>query len=208
MNPVRYPSKATSRNWYLDSILFLSALAAILSGIYFLYLPDGGYMGGRNPTYGLTILLERHTWENIHTWGGLAMTLIALTHLMLHWTWIKGMAKRVNSDLTGKSSRMNWRGRYNLILNLVTALSFFICAVSGLVFFFGGHSPAGFGLSAFGWDMVHTWSGVVLTLAAVLHFSIHWGWIVKVTRRLFSPRSAANRPDSPQIAINFSGDRS
>ena len=206
MTPVRNPSKATSRNWYLDFILFLSALAAILSGIYFLYLPNGGYMGGRNPSYGLTILFERHSWEDLHTWGGIAMTVIALTHLLLHWKWVTGMLKRVYREMTGQTAGMNWRGRYNLILNLVTGLSFFICAGSGLVFLFGRHSPSGLGLTAYGWDMVHTWSGVALTLAVVLHFAIHWGWIIKVTRRILSPQATGSRQETNKKALTFTGD--
>jgi len=42
-------SGVTRRNWWIDLSLFSSAILASLSGIYFLFLPVGGYQGGRNP---------------------------------------------------------------------------------------------------------------------------------------------------------------
>jgi hypothetical protein len=35
------------------------------------------------------------------------------------------------------------------------------------------------------WDLIHTWSGVVLIAAAAVHLSIHWRWVTKVTARFF-----------------------
>jgi len=35
------------------------------------------------------------------------------------------------------------------------------------------------------WDVIHTWSGVVMIITALLHFSIHWRWITKVTEKIF-----------------------
>ncbi len=35
------------------------------------------------------------------------------------------------------------------------------------------------------WDVIHTWSGVLMVLAALLHFVIHWRWAVNVTERYF-----------------------
>ena len=54
-------STQTRNNWLIDAGLALSAVTAMISGIYFLYLPVGGYQGGRNPMYGVHILFERHT---------------------------------------------------------------------------------------------------------------------------------------------------
>jgi hypothetical protein len=33
--------------------------------------------------------------------------------------------------------------------------------------------------------MIHTWSGVVLITAAVVHFAIHWRWVKNVTAKFF-----------------------
>ena len=40
-------SRTTRLNWILDAGVFLSALVAGISALYFLYVPVGGYQGGR-----------------------------------------------------------------------------------------------------------------------------------------------------------------
>jgi hypothetical protein len=39
----------TRNNWLIDACLFIGALVASITGMYFLFLPVGGYQGGRNP---------------------------------------------------------------------------------------------------------------------------------------------------------------
>jgi len=183
-------SSQTSRNWLVDTILFSSALLASLSGIYFLFLPVGGYQGGRNPWYGAVILFTRETWDLVHTWSGVAMIAIAVLHLTLHWSWVVNMTRRAIKELCGQCGSLNARGRFNVAINLMVAISFFLSAVSGVYFLFfaGGRwmpDPALL-FSRSTWDLIHTWSGVVLISAAVLHFAIHWKWVTKVTRKMFS----------------------
>ena len=33
--------------------------------------------------------------------------------------------------------------------------------------------------------MIHTWSGVAMIVAAVIHLAIHWRWVTNVTTRFF-----------------------
>ena len=181
-------SKQTQKNWWIDAALFLSAVAAGLSGIYYLFLPSNGYQGGRNPLYNIQILFTRQTWDVIHTWGSVAMIIAALIHLGIHWSWVVNMSRRTWRELTGKCGCMNARGRWNLILNLVVALSFLLTALSGVYFLFvpGGRWVADplILFSRTTWDLIHTWAGVVLIAAAILHFAIHWKWVTKVTSKM------------------------
>ena len=51
-----------------------------------------------------------------------------------------------------------------------------------------GNNPGwdpNFLLSRSTWDLIHTWSGVVATVAAVVHFAIHWRWVKNVSRKFF-----------------------
>ena len=190
---IRAKLSARTRNyWLLDSVLFISAVIASLSGIYFLVFPVAGYQGGRNPWYEVVILFTRHTWDDLHTWGGIVMIIIAIIHISLHWKWFVKMIKRTIKEIFGKGLGMNIKARYNLWLNIVAAVSFFIVSISGLYFLFipgAAHSSAAadpmllFNRAI--WDVVHTWSGVVLIIAGVLHFDIHWRWITKVTKNIF-----------------------
>jgi len=181
--------------WLLTAVVFLSGLVAALSGIYFLFVPSGGYQGGRNPTYGLTILFSRYAWEDLHTWGGVLMTAAVVIHFAIHWRWVKVMSKRTVKSLFSREAKLAKGPRLNVVVNLIVALSFLLTAVSGIYFLFapsGGFQDSRntnwdpmFLFSRATWDLIHTWAGVVFIGAAVVHFWIHWRWIKNTTTRLF-----------------------
>jgi len=181
-------SKYTQKNWWVDAALFGSAIVAALSGIYFLSLPTGSFQGGRNPLYNVQILFARQTWDDLHTWSGVAMIAAALIHLVIHWPWVVSMARRIWNELTGKCGCINARGRWNLVLNIIVAISFVLTAVSGVYFLFvSGGRGAVDPMILFTrtiWDLIHTWAGVLLIAAAIIHFAIHWKWVTKVTRKM------------------------
>lgn len=191
---VRMSSK-TRANWLIDAAVFIGGLLAALSGIYFLFLPSAGYQGGRNPTYGLTILFERHTWSDLHLWSGIAMIAAVVIHLSIHWAWVQRMSRRVVSALKPEGAGLSRGGVINLIIDGVIALSFLVCALSGIYFMFGPSGGFEGGRNALGdpgflfsrtvWDLIHTWSGIILIVAAVLHLAIHWRWVKNVTLRFF-----------------------
>ena len=200
-------SPQTRRNWIIDAALLSSAVISGLSGIYFLFLPYGGYQGGRNPMYGVQVIFERNTWDDLHTWGGVIMISVAAIHLALHWTWVTSMIRRTIQEIQGKCGCMNRRGRSNLILNAVVAFSFLVTAASGVYFlaFPGGRGAVDPGIlfARSTWDAIHTWAGVTLIAAGVLHLLIHWKWVVKVTRSLLAGILSAGRnakPASAQLA--------
>ena len=191
----------TRNNWLIDAVLFIGALTASITGIYFLFLPVGGYQGGRNPMYGVTILFERHTWDDLHTWFGILMILAAMVHIIIHWDWFVRMGKRIWHEITQRKSRFNNRSRFNLLINMAVGLGFTIAAISGIYLLFvpGGQNAVPDPQIIFTrttWDLIHTWSGIVMIAAAALHFAIHWLWVTKVTRKVFKglvPPSSTNQ---------------
>jgi cytochrome b subunit of formate dehydrogenase len=191
MSKTNTVSRQTRSQWLIDAAVFLSGIIAALSGVYFLYLPSGGYQGGRNPMYGVTILFDRHTWDDLHVWSGIAMIAVIIVHLAIHGKWVVGMARHVAKELTGHYPAMNSKTRFNLLLNSVGAISFLLTAVSGLYFFFvpeqAGRLASAAPLFLFSrstWDLMHTWAGIVLIAAVVVHLAIHWRWIVNVTGKV------------------------
>lgn len=200
-------SKQTQKQWWINTMLFTSAVLAALSGIYFLFLPKGGFQGGRNPLYNVQIIFTRQTWDDVHTWGGVAMIVIAIIHLASHWPWVVSMARRIENELTGKSSNMNSRGQWNLILNGFVAVSFVITAISGIYFlFFSTRMRLADPMIIFNrstWDMIHTWAGTALIASAVMHFIIHWKWVTKVTGKMVG-RVYPSRPVSQPVTITNS----
>jgi preprotein translocase subunit SecY len=197
-------SMQTRKNWLIDAAVFVGGVVAALSGVYFLFVPSGGYQGGRNAMYGVTILFGRHTWEDVHTWGGILMIAAVAVHFAIHWQWVKRMSRRTINALLSKDSKLSKGSRFNVGINAVVAVSFAVCAVSGIYFLFApdggfqgglnaGWDP-GFLFSRTIWDLIHTWSGVVLIAASVIHFAIHWRWVKNVTARFF--RSLLPQPES------------
>ena len=194
-------SKQTQKHWWINAVLLTSAVLAALSGIYFLYLPTGGFQGGRNPMYNIQILFTRQTWDDLHTWGGVAMIAAAVIHIIFHWSWVVSMARRTWNELTGKCGCMNSRGRWNLILNAIVAVSFVLTAISGVYFLFvpGGRWAADpmilFNRNT--WDLIHTWAAVLLISTAVIHIIIHWRWVTNVTGKMIKmvfPSRAVSQP--------------
>lgn len=182
-------SAQTRVNYLIDLSLILSGAVAILTGIYFLFLPIGGYQGGRNPAFGITILFDRATWDLLHTWSGVAMILVAAIHIPLHWGWITNMAKKIYSGLLGKKSGLRDQSRINLILNALLAIGFVLTAMSGVALLFTPNIR-GFNNEAFmfvrrsSWDLIHTWASVLMALSAAFHLVIHWRWVAKVTAKI------------------------
>ena len=207
-------SMQTRKNWLIDAIVFVGGVIAALSGVYFLFIPSGGYQGGRNPMYGVTILFGRHTWEDVHTWGSVVMIAAAVLHLAIHWQWVKRMSRRTARALLSKDSKLSRGSRFNVGINALVAVSFAVCAVSGIYFLFapdggfqGGFNTGwdpGFLFSRTTWDLIHAWSGVALIAAAVIHFAIHWRWVKNVTARFFL--SLLPQPESqPGLATEQAG---
>jgi len=202
-------SKQTRNNWLIDAALFVGAVLAATSGIYYLFVPSGGYQAGRNPMYGVTILFERSTWSDLHMWGGVLMIAAAVVHIAIHWSWITMMSKRVIRLMRGRGSGMSQGAKRNLFINVVVALSFLVTAVSGVYFLFapdGGYQggtntswDTGFLWSRTTWDLIHTWSGTVLCISAVIHFVIHWRWVKNMTKR-FVLSLGATRPEQRAVA--------
>jgi hypothetical protein len=129
------------------------------------------------------ILFERHTWSDVHIWSSVIITALLVLHIPIHWDWIIKMTNSGTKALIGKSS-LNKYSQFNLGINVLIGLSGLICGLSGIYFLFfpevlhGGISSWLF--SPVVWDLIHTWSGVVMVSAAILHLAIHWKWVVKV----------------------------
>jgi len=188
-------SMQTRTNWLIDAAVFLGGIVAALSGVYFLFLPSGGYQGGRNPAYGITILFDRYSWSDLHVWGGVIMIAAISVHFVIHWQWVKMMVRRMIGAMRSKGVTFSKGAKINVAIDALVAASFLVCALSGIYFLFApsggfqGGQNAGWDpnwlFSRTTWDLIHTWSGVVSIAAAVVHFAIHWRWVKNVTMRFF-----------------------
>ena len=90
------------------------------------------------------------------------------------------------------------RTKLNYALDWVIALAFILSTATGLVLWLagsggyqGGRNPAFrtaiLGISRGAWSDLHIWVSLVLVVGVVVHFLLHWSWIVCVTKRLLRP---------------------
>jgi hypothetical protein len=184
------PKKLSARShifWAVDSILLLSAFVATLSGIYFLFLPSG-YQGGRNPYYDLNILFSRTTWDTLHTWSGIVMIAAAIIHHSLHFDWYFKMFRRIVFSSRDQKQSLKINVHLNFWNNSIIAIGFIISSISGLYFLFDEYRLGTVGqfLTGTEWDLIHTWSSIIVIIAAELHILIHWRWIRNITKKIFS----------------------
>ena len=150
--------------------------------------------------YGVTILFERHTWSDVHAWGGAAMILAVAIHLWVHRGWIAMITRKMMASLRNSSGGLSKGARVNVLVDSVIAIGFLLTAASGLFFFFEPASGV-FIFTNATWDVIHTWAAVALALAAVTHLYIHWLWVTKVTAKILgrpfmtsSPRGIESTP--------------
>ncbi|MDO9545872.1 MAG: DUF4405 domain-containing protein [Pelolinea sp.] len=189
-------SNATLNRWWLVLLLSITGITILFSSEYFLFYPNG-FQGGRNPDYGTIILFGREMWDTIHLWAGIGMIIVLVIHIAVHDKWIFTMVKRLFQGKSNGIKYLNGAARFNILLDVVAGLSFLIAAITGFILMF---YPSGryvqdiyhFIFTKEVWDLIHTWSGVIMLISAILHFYIHWRWITKVTKRVIGSKNQLN----------------
>lgn len=80
----------TTLNRFLNLALFICFCGLVSTGLMlFLKLPHGKG-AGQYSVMGLT----RHEWGGIHLWFAIAMILLVVAHLALHWQWLWKVASK------------------------------------------------------------------------------------------------------------------
>jgi hypothetical protein len=84
--------------WIAVAALLALLLEAASGFILWIALPRGDgfhFRGagsrGAHESFGFT----RETWLDIHDWTGIALIVILLIHLLLHWRWVLNVTRRV-----------------------------------------------------------------------------------------------------------------
>jgi hypothetical protein len=174
----------TKFNFWFDLTIFTTFLITALTGVLlWLVLPSGQGSG-----WVVFIGLTRRDWVNLHDWAGLAMISGVILHLVLHWRWISCVAGRFFKKLPGQA-------RLNFSLNSLMVVVFFLSSLSGLVAWLvlpgGGYrggrnalyNAAMFSLTRHDWNDLHLWTSLALLTILLIHFILHWPWIMCVLRR-------------------------
>ncbi len=76
-------------NYIIDALMFLLIIPIAGIGIIMEYVLPSGQGGGKDVLLGLT----RHEWGSIHWYCSIVFVVLLITHIVLHWNWIKSMTK-------------------------------------------------------------------------------------------------------------------
>ena len=101
--------KKSMKNYVVFVAMFILGLAEAVSGfVLWLAFPDGGGGGGRWGGSGLADLtfwgLSKHAWIDVHDWVAVALVVLVLLHVVLHWKWLVRMAVAL---FKGKPKRLD-----------------------------------------------------------------------------------------------------
>jgi len=143
-------AKRQRSNWLLDALLL------------------GGFL--------LAMLLDV-TGLGLHQWLGIAIPLLAVYHLVRHWTWVKTVTGRFLGQ-TSNSARRAYVVDAALLAGLLSI------ALTGVVM----STWLNLDLAHYAaWRTVHVLVSVVTLAVLVLKIGLHWRWIVSTLRRYVLP---------------------
>ena len=126
------------------------------------------------------------TGDVIHEWLGIALGLVLLVHLTLHWDWVlrtsRKLLRRPGQD------RLIW------LVNLALLFAMTLCIASGIMISRSALPTLGIYLATNEfWNRLHIVSAEVTLWLVPVHVALRWRWIVAVGRRLLT-RGARRRP--------------
>jgi hypothetical protein len=133
-------------NWWID---------AVLLGLFWIsFFP------------GLTSLA-------LHEWLGVAAVLLAVLHLIMHWSWMETVTLKFFSHLSGQA-------RMFYALDLVVMAGFVMILCTGLLISTWLDLPL-YDMAA--WTHIHLMVSVFTLVLVALKLVLHWRWITCAARR-------------------------
>lgn len=131
----------------------------------------------------------------IHEWLSIAWAAAIIVHLLLHWQWIIGVAKRFFRT-------PKWSSRVNYVLNTALFIDATILIFTGLMISETALPLLGISISKGGaWHQLHTLSSNVALVLVGLHIALNWQWIVTMIRRLVIAPFFPGHP-VPMLTVN------
>ncbi|MDD4924128.1 MAG: DUF4405 domain-containing protein [Dehalococcoidales bacterium] len=139
--------------------------------------------------------LPRFMWIEIHSWLSVALTILVIIHIILHWRWICASIIKLENYISKRQQSIIER------YITITALFFlFIVEIlSGFVIWFllprGAEDYpsmiSGIGRTFWGfqrniWLDLHVWVAVFIIGIIAVHIIIHWRWLLNMTRGMIN----------------------
>jgi len=142
------------------------------------WLVDGGLFIGF-----LVVMTPQGSGLPVHEWLGILFGGALVVHLLLHWSWMAEIGRRLIGALPAMT-------RINAALNLALFIDLTVVSVTGILI--SEAALPTLGLSVAGgslWRGLHTATANLAILLTGLHIALHWQWITTTTRRIIGART-------------------
>jgi hypothetical protein len=130
----------------------------------------------------------------VHEWLTIAIMGVIMIHLLLNWSWIVDVTKRLFIKSTN-GARLNYVLNWTLFINGILIMLSGIMISQSVVPSLGITLPANFA-----WRGLHEFSANFAILLMGLHVGLHWSWIKKSVKQLFAGN--VNRTPTPKISFD------
>ena len=148
--------------------------------------------------FGALFLAYNPAWTRIavHEWLSVIIVVPLLFHVIINWDQTLAILRRFAQIVRATPK-----------VNLVVDAALFVAAVTVML---SGLLVSQYVLRAVGisvtptalWVSAHRWSADATILLLLVHFALHWRWILRAAGKLGQPRVKA-REDDPIVAIRL-----
>lgn len=119
----------------------------------------------------------------IHEWVSFVYLIPFIIHLLLHWKWIMNIPKQ----LFGK---LQLGTRINIIWDSLLYLMMIFVTFTGILVSEAALPLLGFTIEPDNfWHLMHHNSSNLLFPMLGIHLALHWTWIVKISKHIFSSKA-------------------
>ncbi len=194
-------------NYALDILLLISGSATLTSSyVVWFVLPRGmglhrggasycggggtGIAGNCENFFGLF----RYTWIEIHNWASVVLFVIVMIHILLHWSWIVGMTKKISryfQSHTRRALELYGAAAILFILFVFDCLSGFVLwlvlprGVGDYFQMISGSGRTFLGLQRIVWVNLHAWVAVTIVSIIIVHLTLNWSWVAGVSKTIY-----------------------
>jgi hypothetical protein len=161
----------TEHNFWLDVTIFVALLITTITGfILWLVIPhklDIVFLG-----------FFRSVWVAVHICFGVVGFAGIVLHIVWHWGWLKALRGRRLSGIPDKL-------RANRIVDRIMWITYITANVFGAMAWALHFGDDIYAVSVP--DRLHVVFGVMWTVLATVHLTLHWKWITSTTQRYIVP---------------------
>ena len=152
--------------------------------------------------FGALFLAYNPAWTGValHEWLCVAAIAPLLFHVTINWNQTLAMLRRLTTGLRA-------RPKVNLVVDVCLFVAAVTAMLSGLLISQYVARTFGFTIqpTVFWWD-AHRWSADATILLLLVHFALHWRWIVRAAGKLGRPRPTAGEED-PIVTLQLATSR-